>query len=313
MKKRQHRDESALSFTARPDGLDFRDRMYQPPLIAVSAEKLLEEYMKYKVPVLDQVGEGACVGYAMATMIHYQLCERSLTDPSVGNSTTTKTAPAHAEQNVSALETSPPHKTRRKENRKIEKVSVGMLYEMARRYDEWPGRNYLGSSARGAMKGWYKHGVCSEKIWPYDPKNPDRLLTDERTADAATRPLGVYYRVPPKDLSAMHAALSECGVLFAASVVHTGWKKLGDNLKKKDAVICREPRSAGGHAFALVGYDAEGFWVQNSWGKKWGYKGFAKLLYDDWLAHGQDVWVGRLGVPVKMNGGVSAVKAAGGK
>ncbi|MES0490603.1 MAG: hypothetical protein ABUK01_11450 [Leptospirales bacterium] len=80
---------------------------------------------------------------------------------------------------------------------------------MARRYDEWPGRNYLGSSARGAMKGWYKHGVCADSLWPYDPKNPDRLLTDERAADAAMRPLGVYYRVPSKDLSAMHAALAK--------------------------------------------------------------------------------------------------------
>ncbi|MDH3973942.1 MAG: C1 family peptidase [Deltaproteobacteria bacterium] len=263
-------------YAARPDSMDFRDRMYVPPLVEVPAQMPLEEYMKHKVPVLDQVDEGACIGYAMATMIHYQLC------------------------------------TRREPDRK--QVSVGMIYEMARRYDEWPGRNYLGSSARGAMKGWYKHGICAEELWGYDPKNPDRLLTDERAADAARRPLGVYYRVPPKDLSAMHAALAECGVLFAASIVHGGWKKMGENLDKKEALIRRESRSVGGHAFALVGYDSEGFWVQNSWGEKWGYKGFAKLLYDDWLAHGQDVWVGRLGVPVKMSGSVSAVeKAATGK
>ena len=39
-------------------------------------------------------------------------------------------------------------------------VSPRMLYDMARRYDEWEGESYDGSSARGAMKGWYKHGVC---------------------------------------------------------------------------------------------------------------------------------------------------------
>ena len=42
-----------------------------------------------------------------------------------------------------------------------------MLYEMARRYDEWAGEKYSGSSARGAVKGWHKHGVCSESHWPY--------------------------------------------------------------------------------------------------------------------------------------------------
>ena len=39
---------------------------------------------------------------------------------------------------------------------------------MARRYDEWPGEDYTGSSARGAMKGWHKHGVCAEAEWRYE-------------------------------------------------------------------------------------------------------------------------------------------------
>lgn len=115
-------------FNARPDSLDFRDRIYTPPLIDLPAVKPIEDYLQYEVPVLDQVDEGACIGYCLATMIHYLLRSRK-----------------------SGLDTS--------------QVSVGMLYEMARRYDEWPGRNYLGSSARGAMKGWYKHGVCEEGFW----------------------------------------------------------------------------------------------------------------------------------------------------
>jgi hypothetical protein len=42
-----------------------------------------------------------------------------------------------------------------------------MLYSMARRYDEFPGDADAdtGSSLRGAMKGWYKHGVCSDRLW----------------------------------------------------------------------------------------------------------------------------------------------------
>ena len=28
-----------------------------------------------------------------------------------------------------------------------------MLYEMAKKYDEWEGEDYVGSSARGAIKG----------------------------------------------------------------------------------------------------------------------------------------------------------------
>lgn len=37
----------------------------------------------------------------------------------------------------------------------------------------------------------------------------------------------------------------------------------------------------GGHAVACVGYDDEGFIIQNSWGSDWGSCGKTKLLYED--------------------------------
>jgi hypothetical protein len=67
-----------------------------------------------------------------------------------------------------------------------------MLYEMAKRYDEWPGEQYSGSSARGAMKDWHKHGVCGDECWPYHTKKQDQRLNDARTSDALIRPLGAY-------------------------------------------------------------------------------------------------------------------------
>ena len=42
-----------------------------------------------------------------------------------------------------------------------------MLYKFARRYDEYEGENYDGSSCRGALKGWYHNGVYIESKWPY--------------------------------------------------------------------------------------------------------------------------------------------------
>ena len=70
--------------------------------------------------ILDQGREGACTGFAMAAVINF----------------------LRAKKKQYAL------------------VSPRMLYELARRYDEWPGEDYDGSSARGAIKGWVKHGVC---------------------------------------------------------------------------------------------------------------------------------------------------------
>jgi hypothetical protein len=169
-----------------------------------------------------------------------------------------------------------------------------MLYDMARRYDEWAGVDYEGSSCRGAVKGWYKHGVCLEDQWQRDGGKIG-TLTEEITREAAARPLGAYFRVNHKDLVAMHAAITEVGILYASASVHSGWMNVS-----KDGRIHYQTDILGGHAFAIVAYDDEGFWVQNSWGPKWGRDRFCHLRYDDWLANGTDVWVARLAVPVEL-------------
>jgi len=170
-----------------------------------------------------------------------------------------------------------------------EEASPHMLYEMAKRYDEWPGEDYEGSSARGAMKGWHKHGICSRKLWPDRIHGNGQSLTDDRARDALRRPLGAYFRVNHKDLVAMHSAIAEVGILYATATVHTGWSKV-----KLDGLIPTEDDEIGSHAFAIVGYDQQGFYIQNSWGHDWGAEGFALITYDDWLSNGADVWVARL-------------------
>jgi hypothetical protein len=178
-----------------------------------------------------------------------------------------------------------------------------MMYQMAKRYDEWPGENYDGSSARGAMKGWHKHGVCSQKTW----KSAKGRLTARVSNEAVENPLGAYYRVNHKDLVAMHCAITETGILYATANVHEGWDKV-----TKNGIIPLKEQMLGGHAFAIVAYDAEGFWVQNSWGGNWGMEGFARIGYDDWLANGTDVWVARLGAPVHVEAKASfAVQYSG--
>ncbi|HEY7116407.1 MAG TPA: C1 family peptidase, partial [Tepidisphaeraceae bacterium] len=243
---------------ARPDTPDFRDKLYEATLVEVPPLWPLQDYLKLRVPILNQGQEGACTGFGLATVANYLLRKRRVK----------------------------PDKT---------SVSPRMIYEMARRYDEWPGEDYSGSSARGAMKGWHKHGICAESKWQYDANNPQGTLDHGRAADATKRPLGAYYRVNHQDLVCMHSALTEVGILYATSKVHDGWRK-----PKSDGTIVRTENLIGGHAFAIVAYDHEGFWIQNSWGKTWGKQGFGHVSYDDWLANGTDVWVARLGAPVAL-------------
>jgi hypothetical protein len=261
---------------ARPDTPDFRDKLYNATLIEVPPRRPLEEYLgEYPdpggggphVPVLDQGQEGACTGFGLAAVANYLLRRR-------------RSAPD------------------------FEPVSPRMFYEMARRYDEWPGEDYSGSSARGAMKGWHKHGVASAAVWPYNPNDARGRLDEARSRDAANRPLGAYYRVNHQDLVCVHSALAEVGIVYATAKVHAGWQT-----PAADGRITREDAIIGGHAFAIVGYDHEGLWVQNSWGPDWGRGGFGHVSYDDWLANGTDVWVARLGAPVAF--GTAAATARG--
>lgn len=257
------------TLNARPDTLDFRDKMYVPTLIEVPTHIPLSRYKAHHIPILDQGREGACTGFGLATVANYLLTRRKVV----------------------------PDRT---------PVSPRMLYDLARRYDEWPGEDYSGSSARGAMKAWHKHGVCSEEKWPYISNNgSEGGLTEARTADAVRRPLGAYFRVNHKDLVAMHSAIAEVGILYATATVHDGWGKAD----KKTGLIPYPGKVLGGHAFAIVAYDDQGFWIQNSWGDDWGMGGFACITYDDWLENGTDIWVARLGAPVTLRKSQSASTA----
>lgn len=249
---------------ARPDTVDFRDRMYEPTLLEVPTEKPLRDYQKIGVPILNQGKYGACAGYGLATVANYLLRTRTVFPD-------------------------------------LTPVSPWMLYAMAQDFDEHDeAAGYakttdpdVGATARSAMKGWQKYGVCREG---YYTNEGSRKSNTELVADSRQRPLGAYFRVNHKDVVAMHTALSEAGILYASAIIHDGWFKAA-----KDGSISFSKTIEGGHALAIVGYDREGFWIQNSWGRGWGKVGFGRISYDDWLESGTDVWVARLGVPIDLH------------
>ena len=221
-------------------------------------------------PVKDQGDTNACTGFALSAVVEHLL-----------------------------------HRARRP----AVAVSPFMLYSMARRYDEFPGSRHEGSSLRGTLKGWFKHGACADALWrtgvemppvPGDPKKDWWL-------EAVNRPLGAYYRIAARSIADIHCALNEVGVVCASAVCHAGWDE-GAGLRQPSAAprSFRSPiwsiprrkrgRDDGGHAFAIVGYDERGFLLRNSWGGNWGTRGYVILAYDDWLENAMDCWVAQLGV-----------------
>ena len=170
-------------------------------------------------------------------------------------------------------------------------VSTRMLYEMAQRYDEWRGEDYEGSSCRGAIKGWYSMGVCREALYPYDRQLNTGWSVDA-AKDARNTTVGAYYRLGQR-ISDYHAALNEVGAIYCSADVHKGW-----NRPDADSHHIRyDKKTLGGHAFAIVGYDRDGFWIQNSWGPDWGRNGTALWTYEDWQLNVTDAWVFQLALP----------------
>jgi hypothetical protein len=272
---------------ARPDRPDLRDRIYSPPLrnlplsypSAAEIATFLPAYTKTHGLILDQGREGACTGFGLAAVVNYLQFRRFIFE----------TRDQHG--NEDAQEPVLP-----------KRVSPWMAYDLARRYDEWPGEDYEGSSCRGAMKGWFHHGICDEHLWAREisgqqpgfraPAKIDRDWAE----NAPQHTLGAYYRVMKDAIADMQAAVVETGAIYVSAKVHAGWQiGLRDRLSVLEWQ--RGEKTIGGHAFAIVGYTKDGFIVQNSWGEDWGYLGFAVMQYDDWMTNGSDAWVASMGAP----------------
>lgn len=311
-RKREQKNSAEPAFVAmdvRPDRVDLRDREYQPALKSLepvypTAAVMAHFLPRYQPLVLDQGQEGACTGFGLAAVVNYLLWSRTWRDRLL----------------VASEDAGLP------EPDKLEAVSPRMLYHLARLYDEWPGEDYDGSSCRGAMKGWHRHGVCSEKLWPYFVRRKAKFVEPKLgwQEDAATRPLGAYYRIAKESVADLQAAIFEVGAVFCSGEVHSGWDLADwdpqDNreghvwapdpeVKFAMPIIQSPPpeEEKSGHAFALIGYNEQGFIVQNSWGPSWGYHGFAVLPYADWVESAMDAWVAVLGAPVKNRAGQDVV------
>jgi hypothetical protein len=250
----------------RPDAIDLRDWEYRPSIAFAPPDTLWPNDPRR---IKQQSDTNACTGFALATVLEY-LLERSAT-------------------------------------KQAEDISGFMLYSMARRYDEWAEDDTedSGSSLRGALKGWSKHGASCERLWTtLRMPSASNVPAEDWWLDAVTRPMGAYYRIGPENVRDMHVALKEVGAVYASALTHQGWdalqgKKRTPTPTNPGAIpVIDDRRGAAdqGHAFAIVGYTRNGFIVQNSWGPTWGLGGFGVLRYSDWLRNAMDCWVVQLGV-----------------
>ncbi|CAN5775446.1 hypothetical protein BH18ACI5_BH18ACI5_06650 [soil metagenome] len=254
--------------TFAPDAVDLRDWVYRPA-IATAPRPVL--WPHHPLPTTNQGRTSACTGFSLATVIEHLLARA---------------------------------------DRPVEPISGFMLYSMAKRYDEWTDNDKKdeGSSLRGALKGWSRHGASKRSLWTkLNPPSPSNKVASDWWLDSVKRPLGAYYRLTLDALTDIHSALMETGAVYASALTHGGWDELfvskaqpaPTSIDEIPVIECRRGLEDGGHAFAIVGYTEKGFLIQNSWGTIWGRGGFAILTYSDWRQNAMDAWVVQLGVVTK--------------
>lgn len=328
-----------LPLNVLPDETDLRDQTYSPGLVAISNKVSMPDFLwpvdtlcddcrsigqckritskaktttgvsalsvefERRLLIRNQRGEGSCTGQALASVIDILRLRRQYGRPTGC---------------YRALQASGNELADWRDSR----VSARMLYQMARNYEFAPESQLSGSSVRNSLKAFFHNGACSEQKSRYIAGDLSWFLTLERARDARKIRLGSYYRVQ-NDVLAWQAAINEVGAMVVSAIIHTGWNKLELNPKNSVSMQPLEPAHVlapnlipevkqaheylGGHAFAVVGYDDEGFYVLNSWGDNWGrvldsddipinpgIPGVAIWRYADWSAHVFDGWVFRL-------------------
>ena len=154
-----------------------------------------------------------------------------------------------------------------------------------------------GAMIRDGIKSIAKQGVCPEKLWPY------------QTAKFATKPPAACYKEALK-----HQAISYQRVLQSLAQMKgclasgypfvfgfTVYESFQSSAVAKTGTVPMPSQGegvVGGHAVLAVGYDdaKQRFIVMNSWGTRWGAKGYFTMPYG-YLANSDladDLWTIRI-------------------
>jgi len=138
-------------------------------------------------------------------------------------------------------------------------------------------RPRAGMHGRDVMRILHKHGIAYETAYPFG-RSDAVPVAGELMRDAEVFRIQEYAQVVTA--AGLKEALVRSGPCYISFPVynHTETFYLPRGEQKQD----------GGHAVAVVGFNAEGFLLRNSWGR-WGRAGYATYRYEHFGAH-WEIW-----------------------
>ena len=138
----------------------------------------------------------------------------------------------------------------------------------------------VGATLRDGIKTLNQNGVCPESLWPYNEaafaSKPSTVAYSQAKIHTALQ----YYRVNVTPLD-IKAALAAKLPVIAGMLVYSGFETLTASRTGIVPMPDAHQSLLGGHAVLIVGYNdtTKQFICRNSWGAKWGDKGYFYLPY----------------------------------
>ena len=235
---------------------DHRDFKYTVPSRILAALPPSANLISLCPPVYDQSVLGSCTGNAIGGGHQFEQIRQLL--PTTGTSDAVVIAAA-----------------------------VAKSFVPSRLFIYWNERDMEGSTnedsgaeIRDGIKSVVNVGVCPETLWPYDTSRFKDKPPDQCYQDALDHQVVAYYAVT-QTLESLKGCLADGYPFVFGFTVYDAFESkevaaTGElNMPQPFESVC------GGHAVMAVGYDdaTQRFLVRNSWGEKWGKKGYFTIPY----------------------------------